>query len=106
MAKMLKQMLAAAAVPLKKQYPGAKDYLQSELKKIAESIVFIENQLALGKMTPDEARLQLDIQRNASRTVLLTMEGLGVLAAEAAINAALGVVKDTVNTAVGFALLI
>jgi hypothetical protein len=37
--------------------------------------------------------------------VLLTLEGLGLLAVEAAINAALKVVSDTVNSAIGFALL-
>ncbi|MBI4634081.1 MAG: hypothetical protein HY742_09355 [Deltaproteobacteria bacterium] len=102
---LLKQMLAAAAKPFKKQWPGAKDYAESEFKKIAESIVFIESQLALGKMTPEQARLHLDVQKNASRTVLLTIEGLGILTVEAAINAALGVIRDTVNTALGFVLL-
>jgi hypothetical protein len=37
--------------------------------------------------------------------MLLTLEGLGVLAVEAAINAALSVVKETVNGALDFALL-
>jgi hypothetical protein len=37
--------------------------------------------------------------------VLLTVEGLGLLAVEQAINAALRVVKDTVNTALGFVLV-
>jgi hypothetical protein len=102
---LLKDMLGAAAEPLNKEYPSAKDYAESEFKKIAESIVLIERQVALGKMTPEQARLHLEIQKNASRTVLLTMEGLSILTVEAAINAALGVIKDVVNTAVGFALL-
>jgi hypothetical protein len=37
--------------------------------------------------------------------VLLAIQGLGLLSVEAAINAALNVVKNTVNTAVGFALI-
>jgi len=102
---LLTKMLAAAAVPFKKQWPSAKDYAQSEFKKIAESIVFIESQRALGKMTPERARLHLDIQKNASRTVLLALEGLGIVTAEAMINAALAVIKDTVNSALKFALL-
>ena len=102
---LLKKMLAAAAEPFKKQWPSAKDYAESEIKKIAESIVFIESQRALGKMTPERARLHLDIQKNASRTVLLALEGLGILTVEAAINAALAVIKDTVNSALKFALL-
>mgnify|MGYP003439191727 FL=1 len=49
--------------------------------------------------------MHLEIQKNATRMVLMTIEGLGILAAEAAITAALNVVKDSVNTAVGFSLL-
>lgn len=102
---LLKKMLAAAVEPFKKQWPSAKDYAESEFKKIAESIVFIDGQLVIGKMTPEHARLHLDIQKNASRTILLTIEGLGILTVEAAINAAMGVIRDTVNTALGLVLL-
>jgi hypothetical protein len=102
---LLTKMLAAATEPFKTQWPTVKDFAESEFKKIAESIVFIEGQVLLGKMTPEEARLHLDIQTNASRTVFLTIEGLGILTVEAAINAALAVVREAVNTALGFALL-
>jgi hypothetical protein len=102
---MLRDMLGAAAESFKKEYPNAKGYAETEFKKIAESIVFIQGELAAGNMTPEQARLHQEIQKNASCTVLLTVAGLGALAVEAAINAALGVVRDTVNTAVGFDLL-
>jgi hypothetical protein len=36
--------------------------------------------------------------------VLLTIEGLGIIAVEQAINAALDVLKDTVNSALDFRL--
>lgn len=104
-AQLLEEMLAAAESVLKKQWPKSKDYAESEFKKIGESIAFIESQRALGKMTPEQARLHLDLQKNASRAVLLTLEGLGIVAVEAAVNAALAVIKDTVNKALGFALL-
>jgi hypothetical protein len=45
------------------------------------------------------------MQKLASQNVLLTLQGLSLLAVEAAINAALGVIKTAVNTAIGFALL-
>ena len=45
------------------------------------------------------------MQKNASRSVLLTVEGLGILAVEEAINAALDVIKGAANKAIGFALL-
>jgi hypothetical protein len=45
------------------------------------------------------------MQTHASKNVLLTLQGLSLLGAEAAVNAALGAVKTAVNTAVGFALI-
>jgi len=56
---------------------------------------------AEGKITEQEAAYLMDLQRNASRTVLLTIEGLGILTVEATINAALTVVRDTINNALG-----
>jgi hypothetical protein len=47
----------------------------------------------------------MEMQKNAARMVLLAIEGLGILAVEAAINAALAVVKEAVNGALDFALL-
>ena len=65
----------------------------------------VEKLKLLGQIDEEEAELQFNIQKNASRTVLLTIEGLGILAVEQAINAALDVVSDTVNTALGFNLI-
>jgi hypothetical protein len=100
-----KEMLAAAHGVLKKRWPRVRDYASQELKKLAQDIAFIEEQVALGKMTEQQAKLHFGIQRNAARTVLLTIEGIGLLAAEEAINAALKVVSKSVNTALGFVLL-
>ena len=56
-------------------------------------------------MSDEKAKLHLDIQKNASKMIMLTLEGLGIVAVEAAINAALKIIKDTVNTALGFTLI-
>lgn len=98
-------MLQAALGTLTKQAPGIGDYAKSEFGKIASTIAMIEKMVLSGSMTEDEAKLHLQIQANASRAVLLTVEGLGLLAAEAAINAGLNAVKGTVNAALPFALL-
>ena len=100
-----KQMLAAAQGVLKKRWPDVRDYATQEMKKIASDIAFIEAQVAEKKMTPEQAKLHLGIQKNAARTVLLATEGIGLLAAEEAINAATQVAAKAVNTALGFALL-
>jgi soluble cytochrome b562 len=103
--KLAEDMLNAAKGPLTKQWPEIKDYAEMEMKKIAESIAAIEKMKLAGKITEEKASLQIDIQKNATRTVLLAVEGIGLVSAEQAINAALNVVRDTVNKAIGWALL-
>lgn len=98
-------MLAAMQGVLSEKWPEIKEYGESEAKKMAQSFVMIQTLKAAGEIDEEEASLHFSIQKNASRTVLLAIEGLGVLAVEQALNAALDVVKDTVNTAVGFTLI-
>jgi len=104
-AQLAKDMAAALTGSLKEQVPGIKDYAEAEARKLGQTLQMIEKLALAGKIDEEEAKLHLEIQKNAMRTVLLTIEGLGVLAAEDAINSALKVVSKTVNTAIGFALL-
>lgn len=100
-----KDILVAFKGSLASKWPDIKEYGEAEAKKLAQTLVMIEALKNSGKINEEQAALHLEIQKNATRTVLLTLEGLGILAVEAAINAALNVVKDAVNTAVGFALM-
>lgn len=100
-----KDILAAFQGTLTNKWPDIKEYGEAEAKKLAQTLVMIESLKVSGKINEKQAALHLEIQKNATRTVLLTLEGLGILAAENAINEALNAVKDQVNTAVGFALL-
>lgn len=100
-----KAMLGAAKGKLKKQWPVIKEYAAAEARKTAETLALIERLRLTGEISTKEAKLLLDMQRNSAKAVLLTVEGLGLLAAESAINAAVGAVRMTVNRAVGFALI-
>lgn len=100
-----KQMLAAALGELGPQAKKVKAYAELEMKKLAQTIAAIEVAHRAGKMTDEEARLLLDMQRNAARAVMATVKGMSLVAAERAVNAALGVVRDAVNTAMGIALV-
>ncbi|SRR6266568_457512 len=99
------QMLGAALPILKKDAADAESFAQTEFTKIAQTVVAIGQQLAAGQINQKQAELLLDMQTNASRNVLLTLQGLALLAVEAAINAALAAVKTAVNTALGVALI-
>ncbi len=102
---LVKKMFEAFETSLVDKWPEIKDYAEAEAKKMAESLVMIEKLVIAGKITEEQAKLHFQIQRNATRMVLLTIEGLGIIAVEQAINAALDVLKDTVNTALDFTLL-
>ena len=104
-AKLAKKMFTAFELSLTEKWPAVRDYAEAEANKIAESIVMIEKLMLTGQINEEQARLHLQIQQNATRMVLLTIEGLGIIAVEQAINAALDVLKDTVNKALDFTLL-
>ncbi|HRN62218.1 MAG TPA: hypothetical protein PK743_06705 [Luteimonas sp.] len=100
-----RDILVAFKGVLSDRWPDIRDYGDVEAKKLAQTLVMIEALIVSGKINEEQARLHLDIQRNATRMVLLTLEGLGILAVEEAINAALAVVRDTINTSLGFDLI-
>ncbi len=99
------KMLLAFKGELSDKWPEVKDYAETEAKKFAENFVMIERLKLTSEITEEQAKLHHGIQRNASRTVLLAIEGLGILAVEQAINAAMAVLRETGNGALDFALL-
>jgi hypothetical protein len=99
------EMLAAALPSLGRAGEGAGAFAKVEFTKIAQTIAAIGEDLEAHRINAQQAGLLLDMQKLASRNVLLTIEGLGLLAVEAALNAALGVVKTAVNTALGVAVI-
>jgi hypothetical protein len=100
------QMLAAALPILQKDATDAEAFAKMEFTNVAQTILSIGEQLVTGQINQQQAQLLLEMQTGASRNVLLTLQGLGLLAVEAAIDAALDVIKTAVNTAVGFALIV
>jgi hypothetical protein len=105
MEELLQTMLKAVKKSLENKWPAVRDLASSEFGKFAQNIEDIRKMKKKKTITLSQARLQLDIQKNSIKTVLLTEEGLGLLAVEAAINAALDAIRSTVNTAIGWALL-
>ena len=98
---LLKSMLTAAAKPLQQSWPKVEDYATTEFKKYLIQVEHIQQMKAQKTISEDEAKFLLDMQKHSMRSILLTIEGLGLLAAEAAINAALEAVRDVINTAIG-----
>jgi hypothetical protein len=103
---LLTPMLNAAKEVVGEKWPEVQDYAESEFKKIGENILMIgKMKLNQPPISDEQARLLFDIQKNASRAVLLAVEGMSLIIAEKAINAALDVIRTAVNTALKFPLL-
>jgi hypothetical protein len=99
------EMLAAALPILGKGAKDAESFAKTEFTKLAQTIAGIGEQLAAGQINQPQASLLLDMQKLAARNVLLTLEGLALLTVEAALNAALNVIKTAVNLVLGVALI-
>ncbi len=56
-----------------------------------------------GKVTDQEAQYLVDQYELSMKSVLLTIEGLGLIATQNAINAAIDVLNSALNTALGAA---
>lgn len=102
---LLKDMLTAAAGVLGKKWPVARDYATHEFQKLLEEARHIARLKEAGTISEEEGRLLMGMQCNACRAVLLAIKGIGLLVAQAVMEAALTVVKTALNTATGFALL-
>jgi hypothetical protein len=76
-----------------------------EAQKLAQTLISIETMSAEGTTTPAQATILLDMQTHATRAVLLSVEGIGLLVAQQAIDAGLTAVGTIVDKAVGFTLI-
>ena len=102
---LVRVMSDAAVGVLRQKWPTVRRYAETEFRKLGETVKLIADEAAAGEISEEEAMLLLDMQKNAMRSVLLTVEGLGILAAEQAINAALDAARAPITAAVGWAIL-
>ncbi len=99
------QMVSAAVGVIGGKWNRVKAYAAPEFLKIAHTLAGIEAAKLNGEITEQEAHILLDMQKNASRSVLIASETMGIVVAEQAINAALAVVRDAVNKLIGWPLV-
>ncbi|WP_259068713.1 hypothetical protein HDF24_07365 [Mucilaginibacter sp. X4EP1] len=99
------KMVGAATTSLSGKWPAISALATTSLKTLAQNLVNVQELLLAESISQAQATLMIDMQKNSLQTVLLSEEGLGLIAAQDAINAVIGVVKDAVNVAIGFALL-
>ena len=99
------QIFGAAKNSFGPKFTQVKLFLKGESEKLAVTLRMIIEGRTSKELSQDEASILLNQQKIASSAVLTAVEGMSAVAVQAAISAALGVVKDFVNGKVGFALL-
>lgn len=101
----LPNMIGAASDTFGERWPDIKEYAEEELEKLAKTLAEIGRLRVSKQITEGEASVLLEMQKNTARTVMLTLEGMGLILVEEAINAALSVISETINGALGFQLV-
>jgi hypothetical protein len=99
------KMFLAAKASFGTRFPAIRAYLKAESEKLAITLRMIVEASTTGDMTKAEAKILLNQQKVSASAVLTAAEGMTAIAVQAALNAALKVVKDFVNGKVGFGLL-
>ena len=105
LAELAATMIEAAKGTLGKDWSKVRGYAEPELRQLAQALINITRMAATRDVTAVEAKALLQIHRNTVQTVMLAVEGMGILAVERAINAALKAVADTVNAALPFKVM-
>lgn len=100
---LINRMLHAGASAFGANWSRVQGFAEQEFKLLAQRIVDIEAQIGQG-LDPRIASHLFAMQKNTAVMVLAGLTTLTVLAVEAAVNAVLAVLGETVNRALGFAL--
>lgn len=103
---LLEQMVDAA----KETFDGetwqeASKFVQSESKKFAQNLAEIHKWKQEGSINEEQADALIRLHKRSMKMVLTASAGVGLILAEKAINAALDVIRETVNGVIGWDLL-
>lgn len=101
----LARMLTAAKDIFTDSWKDVKPYVENEFKAYTQNLLLINKLKLENKIDEEQARLYLEIQKSSMRTILLSIQGISIITLENAINAAIDIIKDTVNTAIGWRIL-
>ena len=100
------EMMGAVKGILEDNWVKAKPFAEKQIMLFTESLEAIERLKEQEMLSEEQAKLYIDIQKSSLRIALMTVDGLQALAVERAINTALDVVKKTINTAIGWKIII
>lgn len=95
----------AVKVALGDKWEEAKDFAESESKKFGQNIAEIALWKETGKITEEQGRVLLRMHQRSMKMVLTALEGISLVLAERAINAAIDAIAGIVNSLIGWDIL-
>jgi hypothetical protein len=103
--KLGEEIIKAVKAALGDKYEEARDFAESEARAFAVNIAEIAAWRAAGKISEEQGRVLLRMHQRSMKMVLTAVEGISLVMAERAINAALGAIRDFVNGLIGWELV-
>ena len=100
-----KEMIIAARGAVAQRWPAVRELAELELRRFAQVLLDIEGLLREGKIDQERAQRLVHIHQISVRSVLNSVEGIGLLTAEQVTQIAGRAVSVVVNRLVGFKLL-
>lgn len=89
---------------LGEKWEEAKEFGESEAKKFGQNIAEIVLWKETGKITEEQGRVLLRMHQRSMKMVLTALEGISLVLAEKALNAAIETIGDIVNGLIGWKL--
>ena len=102
---LLSDMLDAARQTMTENWSELQTFVEWESRHILESVDRIARLKEEGRIDEDQARLQMEIQRETFISLLLTVKGVRLVQAENAVNAVMSVLGKAANRMLGWSLL-
>jgi hypothetical protein len=99
----VREMVQASAMGLSTGGQQATAFATHEYAQFIRDVEHIHTMVEQGTMTVETARALIEQHKFAMQATLLTVEGLGVIAVQQAINAAVQVLNASLATVVGTA---
>ena len=97
----IEKITEAVKVALGDKWDEAKDFAESEAKKFAQDIAEIALWIEKGKITEEQGKVLLRMHQRSMKMVFTALEGISLVLAEKAINAAIDAIGDLVNGIIG-----
>jgi len=100
-----KEMIVAVKGVVHDSWPTTRKYFESEAKIYAQRLYSIEKMVNDGIISENRAKEHIAVQKKVWDSTLIAIDGLNDIMVEQSLNAAIKVIRDAVNKAIGFALL-